>query len=126
MNTIDLKEKAQQDSGLLSILTGMNASAGESAAIKARRSVRNKLTTKIEQRSARKHNRALTLAIVIGVLLAVAPIISNVIDDFLGDEHFGDMSSQMTLLAVILVPAALAALFAGWKNNRHLPTGRRN
>ncbi len=126
MNQIDLKEKAQQDPGLLSILTGINASAGESAAMKARRSVRSNLTTIREQRSARRRNRALTLAIAIAVLLVVAPTISNAIDEFFGEEHFGDMSSQMTLLAVILVPAALAALFAGWKNSRHIPTGRRN
>lgn len=126
MNPIDLQEKAQQDSGLLSILTGVNATAGQNLAMKARRSVRNNLTTHKEQQVARRRNVALTLAASVIVLLILAPTIWNAVDEMLGEEHIGDMGSQLTLLGLVLVPAALAALFAGWKNGRLIHSSRRN
>lgn len=126
MNPIDLQENAQQDSGLLSILTGINASAGQSVAVKARRSVMNNLQTMKEQRSARRRNAALTLAVSIALLLIVTPAIWNAVDEFQGDDPIGDLSSQLTLLAIVLIPAALAAVFAGWKHNRRIHLGGDN
>jgi hypothetical protein len=126
MNRVDLQEKAQQDSGLLSILTGMNASAGQNVAIKARRSVMNNLMTHKEQRVARRRNVALTLAASVVVLLILAPALWNAVDDVLSDDHLEDLGSQMTLLTLVLIPAALAALFAGWKNGQLIKSGRRN
>jgi hypothetical protein len=126
MNQVDLQEKAQPDPGLLSILTGINAAAGQNIASKTRRSVLNNLMTHKEQRVARRRNVALTLAASVVVLLILAPALWNAVDELLSDDHLEDLGSQMTLLALILIPAALAALFAGWKNGELIKSGRRN
>lgn len=126
MNQIDLQEKAQQDSGLLSILTGMNASAGQTAAMKARRSVMSNLLTMKQQQSANRRNRALILAVFIALLLTVTPAIWNAVDEIQGEDPIGDLSSQLTLLGIVLVPAALAAMFAGWRHNRRIHIGGDN
>lgn len=126
MSQIDLQQKAQQDSGLLSILTGTNASAGQSVAMKARRSIMNNLATSKEQRSARRRNITLTLAVSIAVLVIATPAIWNAVDEMQADDPVGDLSSQMTLLGIVLVPAALAALFAGWRHHRRIHVGGDN
>jgi polyferredoxin len=126
MNPVDLQEKAQQDPGLLSILTGINATAGQTAAMKARRSVMSNLLTIQEQRSARRRNIALTLAVSIAVLLIVTPAIWNAVDEFQGEDPIGDLSSQLTLLGIVLIPAALAAIFAGWRHTRRIRLGGDN
>lgn len=126
MNPIDLQENAQQDSGLLSILTGINASAGQTVAMKARRSVMNNLQTIKEQRSARRRNMAWTLSASIAVLLIVTPAIWNAVDEIQGEDPIGDLSSQLTLLGIVLIPAALAAVFAGWRHTRRIHIGGDN
>jgi hypothetical protein len=126
MNPIDLQENAQQDSGLLSILTGVNATAGQTIAMKTRRNVMSNLMTQKEQQKARRRNVTLTLAALFGVFLIITPVIWNLVDEMLGEEHIGDVGSQMTLAALVLIPAALAALFAGWKNGQLIHSSKRN
>jgi hypothetical protein len=126
MNQVDLQQKAQQDPGLISILTGINASAGESIAMKTRRSVLNNLMTHKEQQLARRRNVTWSLAVSFAVLLIITPVIWNALDEFLDAEPVGDLASQLALSAMVLIPAALAALFAGWKNGRLIHTSKRN
>jgi hypothetical protein len=126
MNQVDPQKKAQQDPGLISILTGINATAGQNVAMRARRSVLNNLMTHKEQQLARRRNITLGLAISFAVFLMITPVIWNAVEEFLDEEHLGDLTSQLTLSALVLIPAALAALFAGWKNGQLIHPSKRN
>jgi hypothetical protein len=94
--------------------------------MKARRSVLNNLMTHKEQQLARRRNVTLGLAISFAVFLMITPVIWNAMEEFLDEEHLGDLTSQLTLSALVLIPAALAALFAGWKNGHLIHPSRRN
>lgn len=126
MKHIDLNDPAQQDSSLVSILSGTNANIACSIAARTRRSVRSNLATMNEQKKTQRRNTTWVIAAVVAVLLVITPTIWNAFDEFLGEERLGDINSQLTLWATIMIPAAIAALFAGWKNGRLIHAKKRN
>lgn len=86
---------------------------------KARRVVMASQGVIHDQKAGRRRNRAVAVAAAIVVLLTVGPLAWWVADMLIAGEHFGDLTSQLSLWVCILCPALLAAaLVAGWLRKR--------
>lgn len=100
-------------------LADHSADRDRSVAHSTRRVVLASLGVLNDQREGRRRVRALALAAVLVVFLIVGPLIWWAVDDIIGGEHVGDLTSEFTLWFCILCPALLAAaLVAGWLRKR--------
>jgi hypothetical protein len=111
---------ADRDGDLHTVVAADGADRERQVAYSTRRVVMASLGVIKEQKAGRKRVRAVALAAILIVLLVVAPLIWWAVDNLIGgDEHFGDLTSQLSLWVCILCPALLAAaLMAGWLRNR--------
>ncbi len=111
---------------LIESLAGRNADDERRAAQTARRRVAGKLVNEQEQKCEKRRKRAIALMVSLGVLILLSPAIWNSVEDLIEDGHFGDLGSQFKLLFLLLFPALLAALIAGWRSGQDAPQGKRN
>jgi hypothetical protein len=79
-----------------------------------------------EQAQRRRRNRGMALLLVAGFLMLLTPALWSGVDEIFAGEHFSDLSPMVTLLALMLFSAVVAALIASWKGNQPLRYGRRN
>ncbi len=107
------------NSEILAALSGKNASRDRAVAEKTRRVVRASLGVMQDQKAGRRRARSVVLASLLLALLAFGPLAWRVADDLIGGEHIGDIATQTSVWACILIPAVLAAfLVAGWSRGK--------
>lgn len=115
-----------RDAGLVESLAGLNASGEMRAAEKTRRAVMGAVIQMREQRTERRRSCGIALLVCAVLLVLLSPVIWGGVDEWIGGASLGDLQAQMTLLALVVFPALLAALFAGWQSARpHAGPGRR-
>ncbi|HEY1806866.1 MAG TPA: hypothetical protein VGG45_20515 [Terracidiphilus sp.] len=107
------------DADLLAALTGKQAGRDRAIAEKTRRVVLASHGVIQDQKAGRRRTRSVVLASVLLALLTFGPLAWRVADDLIGGERFGDIATQTSLWACILIPAVLAAfLVAGWSHTK--------
>ncbi len=111
---------------LLLALGGLNASASLAIAQRTRRAVRDAASNIREDHRRRRRNKSKALLVVIAVLTLLTPALWSGVDEFLAGEHLSDLPTMVTLLALTLFCAVVAALIASWKNHEPLRYERRN
>jgi uncharacterized membrane protein len=110
------QEIAREDSmmtpeaDLICSLAGTNASSELRLAYKTRRLVYCTISNISQRKIRSKRSLALAMAAVLAILVVLSPVIWNAVDHLIGEEHFGDIQTQMSLLLLFVVPALLAAL----------------
>ena len=105
---------------LLTALTGRDANRDRAVANRTRRVLQSSLGVMREQKQDRSRIRSIALAVTVVVLLIMAPLVWEAVDSLIAGEHLGDLGSQLSLWAcIIMCPALLgAALVAGWWKHR--------
>ena len=112
-------ETSEDNSDLLSALTGREANRERAVAHRTRRVVLGSLGVMREQKQDRSRTRGLALAGALVILLLIAPLLWELTDSLIAGEHLGDPRTQWSLWACIICPMLLgAALVAGWWKNR--------
>jgi hypothetical protein len=100
---------------LLRALAGKDAQAGVQVVERTRRAVRVAIAARHEAHARRRRNLGVALAVCLGTLMLLAPALWSSMDDLAGGEHFADIPTQLALLLMVLFPALIAALVAGWR-----------
>ena len=119
-------ENTATDPQLLDTLAGLNADAGRAIVLRTRHAVRGSLEVASAQRQNRKRNAGIAILVAVVVLMVLSPAIWSGMEDLNSGEYIFDMTPMMTLLAVVLSSAVLAALIAGWKNDPRMRDGKRH
>ena len=114
------------DPELIQALTGLDASASLAVAQRTRRAVREAGINLREDQKRRRRNRGVALLIAVGFLTLLTPALWSGVDDIFAGEHLSDLPAMVTLTALTLFSAIVAALLASWKNHQPLRYGRRN
>ncbi len=113
------------DQDLLSALSGKDAQGSRRVADRTRRAVRMNVLAKREEQAGRRRTLGIAMAVCLGILMLLAPALWSSVDDFVAGEHFGDIPTQVALLLMMLFPAVIAALIAGWRT-QGMDDGRRS
>ena len=100
---------------LVRALAGKDAQAGLRVVERTRRAVRVSIAARHEEQARRRRNLGISLAVCLGILMLLAPALWNSVEDLAGGEHFADIPTQLALLLMVLFPAMIAALVAGWR-----------
>jgi hypothetical protein len=116
----------EDDSDILQALTGLDASASLGVAQRTRRAVREAATNLREDRKRRHRNKGLALLVAVGFLTLLTPALWSGVDEIFAGEHLSDLPTMITLLALTLFSAVVAALIASWKNHEPVRFGKRN
>jgi hypothetical protein len=112
-------ETSEDNSDLLSALTGREANRERAVAHRTRRVVLGSLGVMREQKQDRSRTRGLALAGALVILLLIAPLLWELTDSLIAGEHLGDPGSQLSMWACVVCPTLLAAaLVAGWWRHR--------
>ena len=106
------------DPDLLQALTGMDADASLAVAHRTRRAVREAAFQIRDDRQRRRRNKGVALLIAAGFITLLTPALWSGIDEFFAGEHLSDMPTMVTLTALTLFSAVIAALLASWKNHQ--------
>jgi hypothetical protein len=114
------------DRELIQALTGLDASASLAVAQRTRRAVREAALHLREDQKRRRRNRGVALLVAVGFLTLLTPALWSGVDDIFAGEHLSDLPAMVTLTALTLFSAIVAALLASWKNHQPLRYGRRN
>jgi cytochrome bd-type quinol oxidase subunit 2 len=111
---------AQQsvDPELIQALTGMSADASLAVAQRTRRAVRDTAFQIREDRQRRRRNKGIALLVAAGFLMLLTPALWSGIDEIFAGEHISDLPTMVTLTALTLFSAVLAALLASWKKQQ--------
>ena len=111
---------------LVDALAGLDASASLAIAKRTRRAVRETAANLREDRLRRRRNKGLALLAALGFLMLLTPALWSGIDEIFAGEHFSDVPTMVTLFAMTLFSAVIAALIAGWRNHQPVRSGKRN
>jgi hypothetical protein len=114
------------DAELAEVLTGLDAGASMAIAQRTRRVVREAALQIREDRKRRRRNRSLALVSVVAFLTLLTPALWSGVDEIFAGEHLSDLPTMVTLLALTLFSAVLAALIASWKGHQTVRYTRRN
>jgi hypothetical protein len=114
------------DPELIKVLTGFDASRGLAVAQRTRRSVRDAAANLRDEAQRRRRNKGFALLLVMGFLMLLTPALWSGVDEIFAGEHLSDLPTMVTLLALTLFSAVVAALIASWKGHQPLRYGRRN
>jgi len=118
--------RTEGDSDILQALTGLDASASLGVAQRTRRAVREAATNLREDRKRRHRNKGLALLVALGLFTLLTPALWSGVDEIFAGEHLSDLPTMITLLALTLFSAVVAALIASWKNHESVRFGKRN
>jgi hypothetical protein len=108
--------KDESAEALLRAVAGRDANSQLPIVARTRRAIRVANETRREQGQRERHHIGITLFALGAILLVLAPVLWSSLDDFLGGEHFGDLSAQLSLLSSFLVLAVVGALAVVWRN----------
>ncbi len=103
---------------LTGALTGMDANASLAVAHRTRRAVREAAFQIREDRQRRRRNKGVALLIAAGFITLLTPALWSGVDEIFAGEHLSDMPTMVTLTALTLFSAVIAALLASWKNHQ--------
>jgi hypothetical protein len=119
--TTDLTPQNAQpaaDPELIQALTGMDANASLAVAHRTRRVVREAAFQIRDDRQRRRRNKGVALLIAAGFITLLTPALWSGIDEIFAGEHLSDLPPMVTLTALTLFSAVIAALLASWKNHQ--------
>ena len=71
-----------------------------------------------EDQKRRRRNRGLALLIAAGFITLLTPALWSGMDEIFAGEHLSDLPTMVTLLALTLFSAVVAALLASWKSHQ--------
>jgi peptidoglycan/LPS O-acetylase OafA/YrhL len=120
------RDETLPDSDLVQALAGLSGDSDRAMVLRTRRAVRGSILQADVQRQNRKRNAGIAILVAAVVLIVLSPAIWSGIDDLSSGEYISDMTPMMTLLAVVLSSAVLAALLAGWKSEPQMRDGKRH
>lgn len=112
-----MNQNPQSDPQLLGMLSGFDADAERSVALRARRSVLGRLLRNGEQRVQQRYNFGLALGAAACVLVLIAPVVWMIVDEVLDGEHPASLAPQLGILAILLTAALLTVLTAVLREN---------
>ncbi len=118
--------RQEGDSDILQALTGLDASSSLGVAQRTRRALREAGTNLREDRKRRRRNKGLALLVAGGLFTLLTPALWSGVDEIFAGEHLSDLPTMITLLALTLFSAVVAALIASWKNHEPERFGKRN
>jgi hypothetical protein len=107
-------------------LIGLDASASLAVAQRTRRAVREAGNNLREDRKRSRRNKGLALLIAAGFIMLLTPALWSGMDEIFAGEHLSDLPTMVTLTALMLFSAVIAALMASWKNHQPERYGKRN
>lgn len=114
------------DPELVQVLTGLDASVSLAVAQRTRRAVREASLNIREDQKRRRRNKGVALLVAVGFLTLLTPALWSGVDEIFAGEHLSDLPTMVTLLALTLFSAILAALIASWKGHQTVRYTRRN
>jgi len=114
------------DSDIIQALTGLDASATMAVAQRTRRAVREAAANLREDHKRLRRNRGMALLVAVGFLTLLTPALWSGVDEIFAGEHISDLPTMVTLLALTLFSAVVAALIASWKGHQLQRYGKRN
>ncbi len=114
------------DPELVHALTGLDASASLAVAQRTRRAVREAALNLREDQKRRRRNKGMALLIAVGFLTLLTPALWSGVDEIFAGEHLSDLPTMVTLTALTLFSAVIAALLASWKNHQSVRYEKRN
>jgi hypothetical protein len=112
-NSGNSEDRAEVVNALLS----PNCDASLALVRRTRYVVRDTVMVLEDRRVRQRHNIGLALLVLAAVLILLTPEIWINVEDLLAGENLADLSYQIALLLLMLVPAMLAALAAIWKGH---------
>jgi hypothetical protein len=110
--------KPSADPDLIQALTGMDANASLAVAHRTRRAVREAAFQIRDDRQRRRRNRGIALLCAAGLITLLTPALWSGMDEIFAGEHLSDLPTMVTLTALTLFSAVIAALLASWKNHQ--------
>jgi len=120
------RESRTPPAELVRALTGLDASSSLAVAQRTRRSVREAGARLREEGRRRRRNRGLALLLMVGFLTLLTPALWSGADELFAGEHLSDLPTMLTLFALTLFSAVVAALMASWKGTQPMRYGKRN
>jgi hypothetical protein len=114
------------DPELIQALTGMDANASLAVAHRTRRAVREAAFQIRDDRQRRRRNKGVALLIAAGFITLLTPALWSGMDEIFAGEHLSDLPTMVTLTALTLFSAVIAALLASWKNHQSERYEKRN
>lgn len=114
---------------LLRAMRGHDVAGQQPVVERTRRAVRIADQSRREHGTRHRRSAGVALFVLAAVLLVLAPALWSGVDDLLGGEHFGDLSTQVALFSALLFMAIMAAVGAGWHtrgNREDLSRDQRN
>jgi len=114
------------NSELIDALAGLDASATIAVAQRTRRAVREAAANLREDHKRLRRNRGMALLVAVGFLTLLTPALWSGVDEIFAGEHISDLPTMVTLLALTLFSAVVAALIASWKGHQLQRYGKRN
>ena len=114
------------NSELIDALAGLDASATIAVAQRTRRAVREAAASLREDHKRLRRNRGMALLVAVGFLTLLTPALWSGVDEIFAGEHISDLPTMVTLLALTLFSAVVAALIASWKGHQLQRYGKRN
>jgi hypothetical protein len=121
----DLSRQDRLHQELVAALVGRDAQGSQRVAERTRRTVRIAAMARREEQAGKRRTLGIAMAVCLGILTLLAPALWSSVDDLVAGEHFGDIPTQVALMVMILFPAVIAALIAGWQT-RGMENGQRS
>lgn len=120
MNEVKLERGPFCRKDLLSALAGKQAGKERAIADRTRRVVLTSLGVLREQKVDRKRQSSLALVALVLFLVFLGPFLWKLTDELIGGELIGDYTVQITLGAVAVSSATLAAMLIAGQLRRRL------
>lgn len=116
----DGAQEVTPDIEVLLALAGLDATASLAIAHRTRRAIRDRSRGLLEAAARRRRNAGFALLGFLAFLTLITPALWSGVDEFMAGEHLSDLPTMITLLALTVFCAVVAALMASWKSHQRL------